>query len=185
MDLPAQDWGDMNNVQMTTFTKLLQIVCKSLTSSSSAKVPQQQLSALQTELTAYDAKKMSGQLFCFISEVCRTDATNQTVSTTLDDYQLDKTHRDKIASALAHYKTKIRDRLAQTAVPISQLIGVEWRLCQDIKQQQIARINKPSYLIELKFNDGSKTFECGYEQLQDLLDRLKTARNSALRLLSQ
>eukprot|EP01084_Bolivina_argentea_P190526 327379_1 len=128
---------------------------------------------------------MSGQLFCFISEVCRSDAATQTVTTTLDDYQLEKEHRDKTLSAIAHYKEKLRQRFSQTSVPISQLIGIEWRLCQDIKQKQMERINKPAYLIKFKFNDGEKIFECGYEQLQDLVARLKVARDSALRLLRQ
>ena len=151
MELAEQDFSDMNNVDLKIFTKLLQIVCKSILASSSG-IPNEQLNNLQSEISIYDLKKMSGQLFSFISEVCRSDATNQTVSTTLDDYQLDKSHRDKIASAIAHYKTKIRDKFAQTSVPISQLIGIEWRLCQDIKQKQMSRINKPSYLIKYKFN---------------------------------
>mmetsp|Transcript_856 Transcript_856/g.1241 ORF Transcript_856/g.1241 Transcript_856/m.1241 type:complete len:186 (+) Transcript_856:52-609(+) len=183
MELPEQDFSDMNNVDIKLFTKLIQVVCKSLLASSS-RVPEQHLNDLESELATYDLKKMSGQLFSFISEVCRGDATTQTITTTLDDYQLDKEHRDKVASGIAHYKAKIREKFAETSVPISQLIGIEWRLCQDIKQQQMSRINTPSYLIELKFNNGTKRFECGYEQLQDLVARLKVARNSAIRLLS-
>ena len=205
MELPEQDFSDMNNVDLTIFEKLLRAVCKALLASASS-VGDKQLNALQSEFTAYDLKKMSGQLFSFISEVCRSDATNQTIISTLDDYQLEKGHRDKLGSAIAHYKMKIRDKFAQTSVPISQLLGIECRLCQDIKQKQMSRINKPSYLIKYKFNvcifvlchflylfhvasiykqDGEKVFECSYEQLQDLVGRLKVARNSALRLLSQ
>eukprot|EP01084_Bolivina_argentea_P197297 338136_1 len=184
MELPEQDFSDMNNVDIKIFTKLLQTICKSLLASTS-HVPEQHLNDLQSEFSTYDLKKMSGQLFSFISEVCRSDATSETIGSTLDDYQLDKQHRDKIISAISHYKLKIREKFAQTSVPISQLIGIEWRLCQDIKQKQMSRINKPSYLIKFKFNDGEKVFECGYEQLQDLLNRLKVARNSALRLLRQ
>eukprot|EP00483_Globobulimina_turgida_P012107 UN12129 len=145
MELPEQDFSDMNNVDLKIFTKLLRVVCQSLLASAS-RVPEEHLNDLQSEFSKYDLKKMSGQLFSFISEVCRSDATNQTVSTTLDDYQLDERRRDKIASAISHYKLKIRDKFAQTSVPISQLIGIEWRLCQDIKQKQMSRINKPSYL---------------------------------------
>lgn len=151
MELSEQDFSDMNNVDLKIFTKLLNVVCKALLASTSS-IGDKQLNNLQSEFSAYDLKKMSGQLLSFISEVCRSDATNQTVITTLDDYQLDKEHRDKVGAAIAHYKIKIRDKFAQTSVPISQLIGIEWRLCQDIKQKQMSRINKPSYLIKYKFN---------------------------------
>ena len=151
MELAEQDFSDMNNVDLKIFTKLLNVVCKSLLSSSS-RVPAHQLHELQSEFTAYDLKKMSGQLLSFISEVCRSDAVSQTVSSTLDDYQLDEDRRDKVGAALAHYKHKIRDKLAETSVPLSKLVGIEWRMCQDIKQKQMARINKPSYLIKYKFN---------------------------------
>merc|ERR1719419_857422 len=184
MELPEQDFSDMNNVDLKVFTKLLNVVCKSLLATES-RVPTQQLVHLQSDLSTYDLKKMSAQLFSFIAEVCRSDAAEQTVSSTLDDYQLDEERRDKVAAAIAHYKGKVRGKLAETAAPIPQLIGIEWRLCQDIKQKQMSGINKPSYLIKCKFNDGEKVFECGYEQLQDLVARLKTARNSAIRLLRQ
>lgn len=151
MELPEQDFSDMNNVDLKVFTKLLNVVCKSLLASES-RVPKQQLINLQSDFSTYDLKKMSGQLFSFIAEVCRSDAADQTVSSTLDDYQLDEDRRDKVAAAIAHYKGKIRDKLAETSVPISRLIGIEWRLCQDIKQKQMSRINKPSYLIKYKFN---------------------------------
>ena len=160
MELAEQDFSDMNSVDLKIFTKLLQVVCKSLLASE-PRIPTENLNALQSEFSAYDLKKMSGQLFSFISEVCRSDATNETVSSTLDDYQLDKERRDKVSSAINHYKLKIRDKLSQTAVPISQLVGIEWRLCQDVKQKQLSRINKPSYLIKYKFNVCS-CIDCAY-----------------------
>ena len=151
MELPEQDFSDMNNLDIKIFTKLLQTCCKALLQTESS-VAEKHLTDLTSDISIYDLKKMSGQLFCFISEVCRSDATNQTVTSTLDDYQLDKEHRDKTLSAIVHYKSKIREKFSQTSVPISQLNGIEWRLCQDIKQKQMARINKPAYLIKFKFN---------------------------------
>lgn len=46
-------------------------------------------------------------------------------------------------------------------------------------------IRKISMFLYVNVKDGEKVFECGYEQLQDLVARLKVARNSAIRVLRQ
>ncbi|ETO01556.1 hypothetical protein RFI_35884 [Reticulomyxa filosa] len=83
------------------------------------------------------------------------------------------------------YKQKIRGKFATTSVQIPQLIGVEWRLCQDIKQKNLSKINTPRFLVRLNFSNDSKMFECNYEEIQDLLNRLKIARNSVYNLIEQ
>ena len=62
---------------------------------------------------------------------------------------------------------------------------MDWRLCQDIKQKQMDKINSPRFLVRLKFQNGDRVFECSYEQLQDLLNRLKVAKNSVKRLVQR
>ena len=154
LELPTQDFSEMNDISKSQFTTLCQlccrVLCKDLTNAAMTEIL---IEKFLGQMNIYQLKRITGQLLSFITEICRIDGRKDQIESMCEEYQLLKTEKQKILSTvILKYKLQIRNALSLTCVQISQLIGIDWRLCQDTKQKRINKINSPVFLIKLKFN---------------------------------
>ena len=155
-ELKTQDFSEMDDPSLSKskLTTLCQLCCRVLYKDiSNAAMTDILMKQFVGSLSIYQIKRICGQLLSFITEICRIDARKDQIESLCEDYNLTtKEKRSVLSQTILKYKEKIRTTLRETSVEISQLVGIDWRLCQDTKQKRINKINSPVFLIKLKFN---------------------------------
>lgn len=129
-------------------------------------------------------KQAYAGLVTMILEAVKVDCDSSSISSVLEDC---KWGSDRIEYFTKHFldcKPDLEALLARTGSSFPHVVDVDWRLDYYIKNNQMDKVNKPTYLITLKTEEPGKKqgkdvqFSCSMEQLQDLVGKLKDACKS-------
>lgn len=133
-------------------------------------------------------KLLSVSLGVLLAEAAKMDASNQMLSSLLEDCQIEPDFRQIIITAYQNQSQKIRTRLGElTMDEIPSLLDVNWTQCHVFKHSTEGNITESRFLIELRTDSNVQPtlrFECTREGLQDLSVKLREACKAAERNLN-
>lgn len=128
-------------------------------------------------------KQSYAALYTLILEAAKHDADNGTISSALEDCKFGQDRIDAFIKLFQERKAQIRSMLSCIGHTPPHIVDVDWRLDFYLKNKHIDKINEPTYLINLKVEQGHQgtkdvQFNCSLEQMQDLVGKLKDATKS-------
>eukprot|EP00794_Sanderia_malayensis_P003488 gene3488-3986_t len=116
-----------------------------------------------------------------IYEACKTNADKSSFSSVLEECRWTPDRIEFLTKKYEECKDGIQIELARIGTSHPHVVDIDWRLDYYIKNNHLDKINEASYLISLKTQEtGVKlgedvTFTCSFDQLQDLVGKLKDA----------
>lgn len=174
--------GDSARVGDRAFRNLVQVTVEIL-----LKKKSEESLKSDEDISSVDAaalKQAYAGLVTLILEAVKMDCDSSSISSMLEDC---KWSSDRIEYFTKHFlecKPELEALLARTGSSFPHVVDVDWRLDYYIKNNQMEKVNKPTYLITLKTEEAGKSegkdvqFSCSMEQLQDLVGKLKDACKS-------
>ncbi|XP_022785890.1 myosin-9-like isoform X2 [Stylophora pistillata] len=129
-------------------------------------------------------KQVYAGLVTMILEAIKMDCDSSSLSSVLEDCKWGTDRIEYFTKQFLDYKPNLEALLARTGSSFPHVVDVDWRLDYYIKNNQMEKVNKPTYLITLKTEEAGKAkgedvqFSCTMEQLQDLVGKLKDACKS-------
>lgn len=174
--------GDSSRVGDRSFRNLVQITLDIL-------VTKKNEDALKSDedISTIDSatlKQAYAGLVTMILEAIKMDCDSSSISSVLEDCKWGTERVEYFTKNFLDYKPNLEALLARTGGSFPHVVDVDWRLDYYIKNNQMEKVNKPTYLITLKTEEAGKTkgedvqFSCTMEQLQDLVGKLKDACKS-------
>ncbi|XP_030848131.1 COMM domain-containing protein 3-like isoform X1 [Strongylocentrotus purpuratus] len=171
--------GSSARVQDKAFEPLLQKIFSDVSEPGRNEDGDGAVSAIEPAVL----KESYASLYTLVLEAAKHDADNSSISSFLED---NKFSQDRIDAFLKHFQEKkqeIRSMLSNIGHTPPHIVDVDWRLDFYLKNKHIDKINQPTYLINLKTEQGHRgakdiQFSCSLEQLQDLVGKLKDATKS-------
>ncbi|XP_068741635.1 COMM domain-containing protein 3-like [Montipora capricornis] len=112
------------------------------------------------------------------------DSDSPTISSVLEDCKWTSDKIEYFSKYFQECKPELEALLSRTGSSYPHIVDVDWRLDYYIKNNQMEKVNQPTYLITLKTEESGKShgkdvqFSCSMEQLQDLVGKLKDACKS-------
>jgi len=129
-------------------------------------------------------KQAYAGLVTMILEAVKVDCDSSSISSVLEDCKWSSDRIEYLSKHFLDCKPDLEALLARTGSSFPHIVDVDWRLDYYIKNNQMDKVNKPTYLIILKTEEPGKKqgkdvqFSCSMEQLQDLVGKLKDACKS-------
>lgn len=110
-------------------------------------------------------------------------------STVLEEGKLSADQSRVLCAAFEQQRPRLRRALALHGVTFAQLVDVQWRLDLDVRSSAVERSKAPVYFVALKTREpngtlGERAFACSFQELQDLLAKLRDAARQAERIAS-
>ncbi|KAL9967556.1 hypothetical protein ACROYT_G025807 [Oculina patagonica] len=174
--------GDSARVGDRSFRNLVQITVDILLKKKSEDALQNDEDVASVD--AATLKQAYAGLVTMILEAVKMDSDSSSITSLLEDC---KWGSDRIEYFTKHFldcKPDLEALLARTGSSFPHIVDVDWRLDYYVKNNQMEKVNKPTYLITLKTEEVGKSqgkdvqFSCSMEQLQDLVGKLKDACKS-------
>ncbi|XP_062517531.1 COMM domain-containing protein 3-like [Corticium candelabrum] len=129
-------------------------------------------------------KQCYSALMTLIVEAVRVDASASSLTNILEDCKMASVRIGTFNQLFLKQKHEVRAVLGSTRNTAPHVVDVNWRLDYCMKDNQLERVNKPVYVINLMTEElGSQKqekvqFACTTEQLQDFVGKLKDASRS-------
>lgn len=125
-------------------------------------------------------KEAYAAFLTLLLEAARHNADAAAVTAVLEDCKVTGGRVAAITQMIMDALLKNRLLLSKTSFNYPHITDVSWRLDYYIKDDQLEKVNKAVYVIDLQTeaNDGAKKdiqFSCTVDQLQDLVAHLKDA----------
>ena len=131
-------------------------------------------------------------LMTLISEAARTNATSESVQSTLEEAGLRTSRASALAKGYQERAVDVREQLRSNAVlNAPRVVGIDWRMDYSLESSASGSQHEAVYFITLKVQDvegdlssiRDVTFLCGSEQLQDLHAKVEDAVAQVQRVL--
>lgn len=167
-------------VSNDTLKHMIQVVSRDVLNSFYLQndiFPHKSINKLGTE--EYILKDVYTGLAILIAEGIKNDISAEGMRAYLEECNWDE---NKINLLLETYCKCKHPHIAiaqKIGLNLSNIVDVDWRLDYYIKNKDIDKVNQPCYIIKLKVELQGKTnleeitFLCSFEELQDLVSKLK------------
>lgn len=127
-------------------------------------------------------KQAYSALASLFVEAARVDADAATLGALLEECRLSGGKAEAIVQSFVAHKSHLRLALRSSSEDVPHLVDVAWRLDFHLKSNSLEKVHEPSFLLELKVDNGprreSVQLACSTAQLQDLVAKLKDAAKS-------
>jgi len=139
--------------------------------------------ALQNSLAGKQAYAATAT---FVLEAAKTDAAASEIAGVLEDAKVAEPRIKFFVALFEQFKPSLRSTLAATSLSFPSVVGFKWRMDQYLKSAALEAIRQPVYFLQLKTQqpDGSTKeveFAADFNELQDLLFKLKDAQNQVVK----
>ncbi|CAH3179011.1 unnamed protein product [Porites lobata] len=175
--------GDSTRVGDRAFRNLIQVTMDILLMKKNEESLKSDEDVASVDAAAL--KQAYAGLVTLILEAVKMDCDSPSIiASLLEDCKWGSDRIDYFSKHFLECKPELEALLAGTGSSFPHIVDVDWRLDYYIKNNQMDKVNKPTYLITLKTEEAGKSqgkdvqFSCSMEQLQDLVGKLKDACKS-------
>uniref|UniRef100_A0A6B2LK83 COMM domain-containing protein 3 n=1 Tax=Arcella intermedia TaxID=1963864 RepID=A0A6B2LK83_9EUKA len=134
----------------------------------------------------FTLKVAYASLVSFIFEFAKLDLDPTSIQEFLTEHNFSESQSAHFISTFQLYLPTIRRQLASTSFHFPHIVDVEWRVDHTVKSDTLEKIGGPTFFVKLKVREKGllKTveFTANFEQMQDLVRKLKDATVSLERL---
>lgn len=126
-------------------------------------------------------KQTYGALVVVVVEAAKNDLDATSLSSILEECQMDSQRATTVIEHFTKHKTDIRNKLRSYGSSFPHIVDTDWRLDYCIKSDLMDKINEPVYHVSFKTEKSGQNepedvrFACTLEQMQDLVSKLKEA----------
>lgn len=127
-------------------------------------------------------KQAYGALVVFVVEAAKKDADATSLSSVLEECQMEPPRATTVIERFMKHKCALRDRLKSYGTSFPHIVDVDWTLDYCVKSDVMDKFNEPVYYVSLKTEKSGQSegledvrFACTLEQMQDLVSKLKEA----------
>lgn len=129
-------------------------------------------------------KQCSYGILTAIFESAKVNADKSILSSLLEDCRWTPDRVEFFVKKFEENRNEIQANLARIGTSYPHVVDVDWRLDYYIKNNHVDKLNEASYLISLKTQEPGEVkgtdvqFSCSFDELQDLVGKLKDATKS-------
>ncbi|KAI0211588.1 COMM domain-containing protein 3 [Lamellibrachia satsuma] len=174
--------ADNAHIPDGSFSDYVVSVCESLYDGSKRDVVLE-----NTALSSVDPavlKEAYSAVATFLLEAVKTDQNVDSLSHLLEDVKFSPDRIALFNKIYTDQKPQLQILLSSVGKSHPNIVDVDWRVDYCLKNNQIDRVNEPTFLISLKTQQSGRPglepvqLACTQEQLQDLVTKLRDACKS-------
>ena len=170
-----------------TFAKLLDLALRQVTSPGGKPLSLQKFKGLD-EKHSIIAKSTYASLVGFILEAAKTDSSGSALSAQLQEAGLGDARMKLVAKKYESNVEEIQKLLGSIGFKLPKIVGIDWRLDYTLRSSKVGKLNGDMYFIKLKTLSAlgvpeDVEFTCNFEQLKDLLSKVRDAKKELNRVL--